>query len=207
MKPVLWTFRRCPYAIRARLAIASSGVDVEQREILLRDKPTAFLAASPAGTVPVVEGAGQELVHSLDIMKWALRANDPEQLLQQPELGNELIVRADGDFKATLDRYKYHVRIEGADPAIERMRAMPYLQDLSAQIADQDWLFGPKPKLADLAILPFIRQFAHVDLEWFMSAAPPNIVRWLENFKSSDRFLAVMSKNEPWQSPAAAQTN
>ena len=193
MKPVLWSFRRCPYAIRARLALASANVDVEHREILLRSKPDAFLSASPEGTVPVVEGAGKPLLHSLDIMIWALETNDPEQLLNQPPEANVLIEQANGPFKTALDRYKYHIRIADADPAHERALGLDFIKRLAGILGQSLWLFGPSPKLADLAILPFVRQFAHVDLAWF------------DRFKSSERFAGVMQKHPLWQAELAPE--
>ncbi|MBU2487130.1 MAG: glutathione S-transferase N-terminal domain-containing protein, partial [Alphaproteobacteria bacterium] len=107
MKPVLYSFRRCPYAMRARLAVASAGVEVELREILLRDKPAAFLAASPSATVPCLVTDSGVIDESLDVMLWALTQNDPEGWLQMPEAGHDWITRADGPFKQALDRTKY----------------------------------------------------------------------------------------------------
>ena len=197
--PVLWSFRRCPFAIRARLALASAGVAVEHREILLRDKPEAFLAASPAGTVPVLEGADRVLVHSRDIMLWALGQNDPERLLNQPSGATDLIDQADGSFKNALDRYKYHVRHSGVNPKAERAICMAWLGDLADIMDKNEWVFGTSPRLADLAILPFVRQFAHVDLLWFEATAPPAILAWLNRFKASERFAKVMVKHPLWQ--------
>ncbi len=205
MTPILWSFRRCPYAMRARLAIASAGVAIEHREILLRDKPHAFLTASPEGTVPVVQTAEQSYVHSYDIMLWALGQNDPENLLDQPAIGTELTIAADGPFKIALDRYKYHVRIDGAEPKVEREKALAFLQILATQMGKNAWLFGATPRLADLAILPFVRQFAHVDIDWFNATAPREICLWLDRFKASDRFAAIMKKHPIWSPEAPCQ--
>ncbi len=203
--PILWTFRRCPYAMRARLAIASAGVDVELREILLRDKPEAFLTASPKGTVPVVETGETVLEESLDVMHWALAQNDPEGWRDMPEMGYALIAEADGPFKTALDRTKYAVRYPKANAEDERAKAGAFLMKINELIGDKPWLFGDAPRLADMAILPFVRQFAHTDLNWFTAQPWPATQRWLEAFKTSDRFAAIMTKYPQWH-PGDAPT-
>lgn len=197
MQPVLWSFRRCPYAIRARLALDVAGIGVEHREILLRDKPSAFLSDNPAGTVPVLVQGDQTLVHSRDIMLWALDQNDPDNWLQMPSSGFDLIDEVEGPFKSHLDRYKYASRHSDADPAKERALASRTILRIEDQLAGQDWLFGA-PSLADFAILPFIRQFAHTDLGWFNDQPWPRTQAWLEAFKNSDRFMRVMVKHPLW---------
>lgn len=198
-KPILWSFRRCPYAMRARLGLASAGLAVELREVVLRDKPAAFLAASPSATVPCLEHTGGVIDESLDVMTWALESSDPEALLDMPREGSALIARCDGPFKTALDRYKYSTRHEDADAEEERAKAAAFVQDLDAQLAGKPWLFGAAPRLADLAILPFIRQFAHADLAWFEAQNWPSAVRWLSAFKASERFAAIMRKYPQWQ--------
>ncbi|MEL7150722.1 MAG: glutathione S-transferase [Pseudomonadota bacterium] len=205
-RPILWTFRRCPYAMRARLAIASSGVAVELREILLRDKPAAFLDASPKGTVPVVVDGDTVIEESLDVMHWALHQNDPEHWLDMPSTGYDLIVQSDGPFKTALDRTKYAVRYPDVDVEEERVKAGAFLMTLEAQLDDKLFLFGDTPRLADMAILPFVRQFAHVDLDWFQTQPWHNVTRWLEAFKTSDRFHSIMTKYPQWQ-PGDAPTS
>jgi glutathione S-transferase len=116
MTPVLYSFRRCPYAIRARLAILSAGLEVELREVVLRDKPAAFLEASPSGTVPCLVNAGEVIDESLDVMIWALKQHDPEGWMSMPQAGYELIAEIDGPFKHALDRTKYADRYPGTDP-------------------------------------------------------------------------------------------
>ncbi|MEP2531725.1 glutathione S-transferase [Shimia sp.] len=195
---VLYSFRRCPYAIRARLAVAVAGVDVELREILLRDKAPAFLATSPSGTVPCLETAAGVLDESLDIMIWALRQNDPDGWLDMPEAGYELIDEADGPFKRALDRTKYHTRYIGADPEVQRSLAMSFLNTLENQLAAHPWLFGDAPRLADMAILPFVRQFAFIDKPRFDAEAGPGTQRWLNEFLMSDLFRKTMLKLPVW---------
>lgn len=195
--PTLYSFRRCPYAMRARLAIAASGLTVALREITLRNKPGAMLRASPKGTVPVLVTQDGVIDESLDIMHWALGQSDPEGLLA-PD-ARALIARNDGPFKTALDRTKYAVRYPDLDPAESRATAAAFISDLNAQLGDQPWLFGDRPRLADLAILPFVRQFAHTDLDWWNAQPYPHAQRWLATFKASDRFAAIMTKYTPWK--------
>lgn len=200
MQPILYSFRRCPYAIRARLAVASSGVSVELREVLLRDKAPAFLATSPSATVPCLQSDDGVTDESLDIMIWALQRSDPEGLLDMPEAGHALIETNDGAFKTALDRYKYHTRHADVDPARERAKASAFLALLETHLQENDWLFGNRPTLADLAILPFVRQFAFVDKPWFDAQPWPNLSHWLERFIASDRFRAIFQKYPKWES-------
>ena len=195
MKPVLYSFRRCPYAMRARLAVASAGLEVELREVVLRDKPAAFLAASPSGTVPCLVTADGVIDESLDVMIWALKQNDPESWLRMPEAGFEWIARADGPFKMALDRTKYANRYPELDPASQRDIAALFLSELDATIGQ--WIFD-HPTLADFAILPFVRQFAFIDKEWFDAQPWPSLQAWLERFLVSDRFDHIMMKYPQW---------
>lgn len=195
--PILYSFRRCPYAMRARLAIASSKTPVELREILLRDKAQAFLDASPSATVPCLKTEEQVLDESLDVMLWALEQSDPEGWLDMPPEGRDLITEADGPFKAALDRTKYHTRY-GSDPEEERAKANVFLAKLDAQIGDKAFLFKDTPSLADMAILPFVRQFAFVDKARFDAEPIGNLKRWLESFLVSDIFAHIMPKYPVW---------
>lgn len=195
---ILWSFRRCPYAMRARLALLSAGVTVELREILLRDKPQAFLATSPSGTVPALRLPDRVIDESLDIMVWALQQRDPERLLEMPTSGWALISANDGPFKRALDHTKYAVRYPERDPAAERAKAAAYLVQLEAQLAGAPWLFGAQPTLADYAILPFVRQFANTDRAWFDAQYWPSLRGWLDRFLESDRFAAIMGKHPRW---------
>jgi len=196
---VLWSFRRCPYAMRARLGLASAGLKTELREIVLRDKPEAFLAASKSATVPCLDLGSEQIDESLDIMIWALEQNDPEHLLDMPAPGHALIAECDGPFKAALDRTKYTTRYEHSDPIEARAIASAFITKIDTQLGSNPWLFGPQPKLADLAILPFIRQFAHIDQTWFAAQPWPTAQNWLAVFKASPRFAAIMQKYPPWQ--------
>lgn len=201
--PVLYSFRRCPYAMRARLALLSTGARVELREVLLRDKAPEFLTASPSATVPtLVEHGGTVLDESLDIMLWALERDDQQGWLT-PETGSlpdmlALIEEMDGAFKTSLDRYKYAARYDDCDPLAERTKASRILRGLETRLQQAGWLFGARASLADMAILPFIRQFANVDRTWFDGTDWPALKRWLEGFESSREFAAIMHKYKQW---------
>ncbi|WP_286829027.1 MULTISPECIES: glutathione S-transferase [Kordiimonas] len=202
--PILYSFRRCPYAMRARLAIAKAGVGVKLREVVLRDKPAHMLEISPKGTVPVLMLAdGTVIDESLDVMRWALEQHDPDGWLT-PEAGTladmlALIAGCDGDFKHHLDRYKYATRYEDVDPLEHRQAAEVFLAKLEARLQDTGWLFGGRACLADYAVLPFMRQFASVDRVWFDSAPYPALRAWLKAFMDGDFFKSVMKKYPQWQ--------
>jgi len=200
--PILWSFRRCPYAMRARLAVVQSGVPIELREILLRDKPEAFLEDSPSATVPCLRTEEGVIDESLDVMIWALKQNDPDGLLDMSEQGWSLIRECDGPFKAALDRTKYPTRYEGIDIEAEREKASDFLYRLNDQLAGQVWLFGDRATLADYAILPFVRQFAHIDRACFDDRDWPYLIAWLDRFLESDLFAATMHKYAPWTEAA-----
>ena len=204
--PVLYSFRRCPYAIRARLALAVSGVGYGLREVSLKNKPAELLAASPKATVPVlVLPGGQVIDESLDIMRWALTQNDPGGWLS-PALDDMLALIADNDgkFKHALDRYKYPNRYphesdsdKRAFALAQRFEASSWLQTLESRLRQgwQVWLCGPQPSLADMAILPFVRQFAHTDAAWFAAQSWPKLQAWLANFETGAMFKNVMAKH------------
>jgi glutathione S-transferase len=198
-RPILWTFRRCPYAMRARLAIASSGQAVEVREILLKDKPAAFLAASPKGTVPVLVDGETVIEESRDVMLWALGRNDPEGWLDMSADGFGLIDTCDGPFKQALDHTKYVVRFPDRDETTERAKALVFLNSLNDRLQQSPFLMGPQRTLADMAILPFVRQFANTDRAWFDAQDLAAVAKWLEDFLASDRLHEVMTKYPPWQ--------
>jgi len=195
MSPILYSFRRCPYAMRARLALVSSGQQVTLREVVLRDKPDAFLAASPSATVPCLVTTDTVIDESLDIMTWALHQSDPDGWLNMPEDGWEWIRRADGPFKDALDHTKYASRYPDMDASEQRALAAEFLADLDQQIGQ--WIFE-RPSLADYAILPFVRQFAFIDKAWFDAQPWPDLQTWLETFLTSERFLAIMTKYPQW---------
>ena len=202
--PVLYTFRRCPYAMRARMALLASGTVCELREIALRNKPQEMLQASPKGTVPVLVLSDDTVIdESLDIMLWALRQNDPGQWLA-PETDSltamlQLIAENDGDFKRDLDRYKYPDRYENVDPLQHRAAGSLLLATLEERLSRHAFLVGPSPALADIAIFPFIRQFAETDRIWFDAQPWPNLHRWLCGLLSAELFEHAMQKFEPWR--------
>lgn len=196
MTPIHYSFRRCPYAMRARLALDVSGQQTALREIVLRDKPTAFLEASPSGTVPCLVTDTGVIDESLDIMRWALTLHDPEGWLDMPETGWDWVTRTDGPFKHALDHTKYATRYPDEDATDHRADAMHFLTDLDAQITD--WMFD-NPTIADFAILPFVRQFAFIDKPWFDAQPWPSLQRWLDRFLTSDRFANIMVKYPVWQ--------
>lgn len=198
-RPILYSFRRCPYAMRARLAIASAGLEVELREIVLRDKAPELLEVSASATVPCLVTKTGVIDESRDIMLWALDLNDPEGWLDMPEEGDALIDMIEGPFKKALDRYKYSTRYDDADKMTEREIASGYLRQLDRQLDGNTNLFGEKPVLADMAILPFVRQFAMTDKAWFDAEPWPNLSRWLESFLASERLAHVMAKYPKWQ--------
>ncbi|MES2353260.1 MAG: glutathione S-transferase [Pseudomonadota bacterium] len=199
MKPILYTFRRCPYAIRARLAIKVSGVDIEMREVDLRNKPQQMLACSPKGTVPVLQLAdGTVIDQSLDIMQWALAIHDPHAWMGgSSELSAEalsLIHQNDGIFKHDLDRYKYAERFPEYPAAYYRETAEVFLYALNTRLDKRAYLMSDQLSFTDMAIFPFIRQFAHVDKEWFYAAEYKNVIKWLEELLHSALFISVMQK-------------
>ena len=211
--PVLYSFRRCPYAMRARLAIAASGTVCELREVVLARKPPALLQTSPKGTVPVlvlVLPAGVVLEQSLDIMLWALRRNDPLQWLpasaQDMADALQLIAQCDGDFKAQLDRYKYPNRYALTDGSVHRALGAQFLQILNERLGTHRYLLNDHFGLADAAIAPFVRQFAHTDPAWFARQPWPALQPWLAAFEASDDFTHVMHKFAAWAEGQPVQT-
>jgi len=202
--PIFYSFRRCPYAMRARLALVSSQQTCALREIVLADKPGDFLMTSPTATVPTLKTPeGKVIDESLDIMIWALSRHDPEYWLQ-PGSGSlddmlALINLADGEFKTSLDRYKYTTRYDNTDGIKERAKAALFLHQLDDQLANSTYLYGLRPTLADMAIAPFVRQFANVDRDWFDAQDWPNLLRWLNEFLASERFSSIMDKYAKWQ--------
>lgn len=198
--------------MRARLALAASGLEVEHREIVLRHKPAHMLQISPKGTVPVLLLPDQTVIEeSLDIMYWALGQSDPLQLLpsqdESKQIMRQLIATNDGAFKYSLDRYKYPPRYTTEHGTLSpeqfaqqhRDTAAQLLWKLDALLAQHPYLLGSKQMMADLAIAPFVRQYAHTDLVWFQEQDWTHLAQWLNDFLVSDRFAQVMHKYEPWQ--------
>lgn len=190
--PILYSFRRCPYAMRARLAVRISGLAVDRVEVKLRDKPPAMLAASPKGTVPVlVLPDGLVIDESLDIMRHALAFADPEDWLAREDAA--VISVNDGTFKHHLDRYKYPER-HGSDPFTHRAAGLDWLRALNDRLAAQANIGGEGRGLTDMAVMPFVRQFAAVDRDWFDAQDIPHLQRWLATHMSSPLFVAVMER-------------
>jgi glutathione S-transferase len=191
----LYSFRRCPYAMRARMALRYSGVPVEIVEVSLKAKPAEMLAISPKGTVPVLDADGRVIDESLEIMRWALAQNDPQGwLLDGDSRIAELIEANDQGFKVDLNRYKYAERYPEQPMEVYRAQGAVFLQRLEGLLQDRDYLLADHPSLADIALLPFVRQFAHVDREWFAQTPYPRLQAWLHYFLESDLFTSIMKK-------------
>lgn len=192
---LLYSFRRCPYAMRARLALRYSGVPVRIVEVSLKAKPAEMLALSPKGTVPVLNVDGQVIEESLEIMQWALAQNDPDNwLLQGDPAVFALIAENDQDFKYHLNRYKYAERYPEQPMEQYRAGGEVFLQKLETLLAERDYLMANHLTLADAALAPFVRQYAHVDRVWFADTPYKRLQTWLERFLDSGLFIAVMAK-------------
>lgn len=206
--PVFYSFRRCPYAMRARLALAYAQCQVELREIILRDKPQNMIEISPKATVPVLQlSEGSVIDESFDIMRWAVLQNDPDHWSEWSMQGSAssiltwLVFETDtqGHFKQSLDRYKYFDRYPERTMESYRSDGEGFIAKLENKLRGNDYLLGPKKSLVDMVVLPFVRQFAHVDHAWFEQRPYPNVQRWLSEFVESGLFLRVMKKYQPWQ--------
>ena len=196
-EPILYSFRRCPYAMRARMALRVSGVAHEHREVVLRDKPPQMLKVSPKGTVPVLVTDEGVLEESLDIMRWALRRSDPEGWLERE--APELLAANDGPFKHHLDRYKYSTRYDDVDPEEHGQAALVHLRALEDRLSASPHLCGEERGFADIAISPFVRQFANADRDWFDAQDLPNVQRWLDGLVNSELYEGVMAKHDQWK--------
>jgi glutathione S-transferase len=195
--PILYSFRRCPFAMRARMALLVSGMRVELREIILRDKPLEMIAASPKGTVPVlVLTDGQVIDESLDIMHWALARNDPENWLANDDAA--LIAENDGPFKCALDRYKYPAKHTVPDPSVPRGEGLVFLSVLEECLSNRKFLAGNSLGLADVAIFPFVRQYAATDQLWFDAQPLRGVQKWLAEQVTTPLFEAAMIRFPSW---------
>ncbi|MBC3479822.1 glutathione S-transferase N-terminal domain-containing protein [Pseudomonas sp. SWRI77] len=196
---ILYSFRRCPWAMRARLALRYAGCEVRVEEVAMKNKPAALLALSPKGTVPVLDTGTGVLEESLDIMRWALERNDPQdwRLRADPAAAQQaeaLIARNDSTFKAQVNLYKYAERYPEHSREHYRQQAETWLAALEALLEGRAYLLADHPSLADAALLPLMRQFAGVEPQWFAKAAYPRVRSWLEGWLASDLFKAVMAK-------------
>lgn len=204
MIKALYSYRRCPYAIRARMALRYSQISVEIREISLRLKPPSLLTISPKGTVPVLLYDDLVIEQSLEIMKWAIAINDPDAWYSkesESEIDN-LININDGPFKKLLDSFKYQERsldrndlkkTEAVTAAVELL-----IQPLNLRLANSKFLLGDRITLADVAIFPFIRQFSMVDETWFINSEFHDLNKWLKYHLESPMFKDVMQKYPTW---------
>jgi len=202
--PILYSFRRCPYAIRARLAIKVSNIKVELREVVLADKPKEMMMHSAKGTVPVlVLPDGGVIDESMDIMLWALALHDPENWLPDDPTRRDkidfLIELNDTDFKQQLDHYKYSDRFPEAPMLTYRQQAEVFLQKLEERLQQHSYLTGDSISLADMSLLPFIRQFANVDKVWFEQSPYIKLQAWLKVLLIDRLFSDVMHKYAQWQ--------
>lgn len=199
--PILYSFRRCPYAMRARLAIRNSHLKVELREVDLKHKPPEMLSASPKATVPVlILNDHSVLDESLDIMHWSLQQSDTNNWLQknhQSEI-EQLIQQNDQSFKTDLDHYKYANRFPQHPPLYYRQQGEVFLKQLEQRLEKHAFIIHEAATLADVALFPFIRQFAYVDIKWFETCAYSNLRRWLTYWLESDLFLSIMHKHANW---------
>lgn len=208
MLPVLYSFRRCPYAMRARLAIRYSNIKLELREVDLKNKPPALLQISAKATVPVLVTTQNSVIdESLDIMQWALAQSDPRNWLQSSHKVeiDSLIKQNDSEFKTHLDHYKYADRFPGQSISFYRQQGEHFLQQLEQRLIRQPFLINNTASIADVALFPFIRQFAHVDIQWFESSPYPKLRQWLNNWLESELFLSIMQKHPYWSSDLAEQ--
>jgi glutathione S-transferase len=198
--PILYSFRRCPFAIRARMALVYAGIRVELREVKLSDMPESMLRLSPKATVPVLVLAGGRVIdESLDVMLWSLSQADPCQWLAADATSRQLIRRCDDDFKALLDCYKYADRHPRLSQLEHRVRAEPFLQELDQLLSCHAFITDRQCRLADVAIFPFIRQFAGVDAPWFAQCEYAALRGWLNTMQDSELFKRVMQKHSFWQ--------
>ena len=200
--PILYSFRRCPYAMRARMAIHISGQKCELREVLLRDKPPSMLEYSAKGTVPVLILQDDKVIdESLDVIDWALNLNDPDdwQRSKDTEKTKELIKINDGEFKYHLDRYKYSKRYDNEDPEFHKKKCLKFIESINNELNNSKYIFDDNISYADIVVLPFIRQFRIADIEWFDSLPYDNLKNWLSNFLDSSLLNSSMKKYDLWK--------
>lgn len=197
--PILYSFRRCPYAMRARLVLYSSGIKCELREVVLRDKPKEMVEISPKATVPVLQlEDGTVIDESHDIARWALAQNDPNGWSQHLEEMNTLVEINDFKFKTHLDKYKYSSRNPELSKEEHRKNADFYLEHLENLLTSNTFLSADEPTVTDLAVFPFIRQFAFVDKDYFESLKYKRLQKWLDYHLTSPIFKNIMNKYEQW---------
>ena len=202
--PILYSFRRCPYAMRARLAIKASGLIVEIREVELKNKPKEFLNISPKATVPIVCISSKQIIEeSLDIMEWALKINDPLKLLKNEKLNrieiHSILNKLENEFKQNLDRYKYSSRFDLPNPKLYRDKNLQTLNEFNNLLQNNKGICSSNLSLLDYAVFPFIRQFRNVNSVWFDSLELKFLQTWLYELIDSDEFSSIMKKYEIWK--------
>ena len=202
--PILYSFRRCPYAMRARLAIKASGLIVEIREVELKNKPKEFLNISPKATVPIVCISSKQIIEeSLDIMEWALKINDPLKLLKNEKLNrieiHSILNKLENEFKQNLDRYKYSSRFNLPNPKLYRDKNLQTLNEFNNLLQNNKGICSSNLSLLDYAVFPFIRQFRNVNSVWFDSLELKFLQTWLYELIDSDEFSSIMKKYEIWK--------
>ena len=202
--PTLYSFRRCPYAMRARLALRLCKIECIIREISLKAKSTEFLRVSPKATVPVlVLPNGEVLEESLDIIYWSLEQNDPSKLKVNNQLGrktSKLIELFDTEFKFHLDRYKYSSRYNIQNSQVHRDKAREILVQINIMLEGKNYMGGKNISLLDISILPFVRQFRIADMKWFdNNLGLDNVNKWLNIFLNSDLLASIMTKYKVWE--------
>ena len=196
---ILYNFRRCPYAMRARMALLLNKVTVEIREVVLKSKPDSLLTASPKGTVPVLINGDVVIDESRDIIDFSIAKSQSPCIELPNEQQLALVLLNDNTFKANLDKYKYFDRFIEKTQQEHRQAGEVFLQQLEERLTSNPYLFGNELSYADIAIFPFVRQFAHVDKLWFEQANYPHLQRWLNDFLISPAFVDVMKKLPAWQ--------
>ncbi len=199
-KPILYSFRRCPYAMRARMAIYLADIECELREVYLKNKPTEMLEISPKGTVPVLQLEDRVIEESNEIIQWALSQNSKKLMIlnsEQQDFALKTIHEFDTDFKHHLDRYKYSQRYN-TDPLNHRDFCDKILAALDKNISDSKWIFSDKVSFLDISILPFIRQFKIADNDYFFNQKYSKVVKLLNQFEDSSLFQQTMNKYDVW---------
>lgn len=200
--PVLYSFRRCPYAMRARMALYKANIICEHREVVLKDKPDAMLQLSDKGTVPVLLTPDKKVIEqSSEVMHWALEQNDPDSWLVEDAAQSQFLIDYnDNEFKYFLDRYKYYVGYPEHSQQYYRENAESFLKIIEKKLVENNavTLLGERITLTDIAIFPFIRQFARVDFEWFQSSPYKSVINWMHNLEESELFKNCMKKYVQW---------
>jgi glutathione S-transferase len=204
--PILYSLRNCPYAMRARMAILKSQQTITLRDVVLSNKPDEMIAASPKATVPIlVLNDGRVIDESLGVMLWALKKTDPDNLLHRTNNDENrlagmlaLIHTFDDEFKVCLEKYKCAKRYKENNIVECRLACESYIQELEDRLSTHLFLMSNQESLADLALLPFIRQFARVERQWYLQSPYPSVKQWLKNYLQSSMFTKVMAKYPLW---------